>query len=176
MQLGVSVTGTRSIAHGLNSMGERVTDLRPAWGEIADDFLDVERDVFATQGASLGRRWKPNAPWWAAYKQEHYGADAGVLVQNPDTARLKRSVTVKDAPYSLRDVRPAQLRIGTSLGIAAIHQKGGTLTHKRGDKTVSVRIPARPFVRPRQQAHRWVGIVDDFVLTGRVRSDRTIGL
>ena len=175
MQIGVSVVGANSIARGLNAMGQRVTDLRPAWSEIADDFLDISRDVFDTQGAALGRRWKPNAPWWAAYKQEKYGADAGILVQQPP-GRLRQSVTVKNAPYALRDVRPAQLRIGTSLGIAAIHQKGGTLTHKRGDRSITVRVPARPFVRPRQQARRWTLFVDDYVLTGRVRPDRTIHL
>lgn len=178
MQIGVSVTGANSVAKGLDAMGRRVTDLRPAWAEIADDFLDIEKGVFETEGGSLGRRWKPNVAWWAAYKAAEFGwseAD-GPLVQNPNDARLKRSMTVKDAPYSLRDVRPAQLRIGTTLGIAAIHQKGGTMVHKRGNRNVTVRIPARPFVRPRQQAKRWTLFVDDYVLTGRGGLNRVGGL
>ena len=165
MQLNVRVDGTQSVSRGLNAIGQRVTDLRPAWEEIADDFLDIEEDVFATQGASLGRRWKPNVGWWADYKRKHYGPDSGVLVQ---TGRLKKSLTSEGAPWALRDVRPAQLRMGTTLGIAAIHQKGGTLT-KRGRQ---VRIPARPFVRARQQARHWTLFVDDYVLTGRAGLNR----
>lgn len=178
MQIGVSVVGANSVAKGLDAIGRRVTDLRPAWTEIADDFLEISEDVFDTAGASIGRRWKPNVAWWAAFKAAEFGwseSEDGPLVQRPP-GRLKQSLTVKNAPYSLRDVRPAQLRMGTTLGIAAIHQKGGTLVHKRGNRSVTVRVPARPFVRPRQQAKRWTSFVDDYVLTGRGGLNRTGGI
>ena len=63
MQIGVSVVGANSVAKGLDALGRRVMDLRPAWTEIADDFLDIEEDVFSTAGASIAGSTSTPRSW-----------------------------------------------------------------------------------------------------------------
>jgi hypothetical protein len=186
MQLSLNVTGANSLTRGLNEMGARVADLRPVLNEITDDFFGVtEMEVFETQGASIGRRWKPNVEWWAEFKAEEKGwtPAMGVLVQGPPPGgKLRRALTTVSrgkVPYQIRDIDEANARFGTSFGFAAQLQKGATLTrrNRRTGATLSIRIPPRRFVRLNQQdRRRWTLKVDQYIIEGNTRPDRFLGM
>ena len=185
MQLSANVTGAQSVRSALDALGRRASDLRPVLNEIADDFFGVtEMEVFETQGASIGRRWKPNVEWWADVKKSRgWTPEMGVLVQGPPPGgKLRRALTTVSSakvPYQIRDIDEAQARFGTSFGFAAQLQKGASLTrrNRRTGGTFSIRIPARRFVRvgPRERG-RWTVAVADYTVTGRLHTDRSIHL
>lgn len=145
--------------------GRRGTNMRPALEAVADDFLDLEESVFATQGRLvLAAGWKKLSPKWLKFKTSH-GLSPRILEMTQGGGRLRRSLTVHGAPWQLRDVTNDEVVVGTTLGIANVHQKGRTV--RIGNRTV--KIPARKFVRLRRtDKQRWIDLQQSYLSTGTV--------
>lgn len=138
----------------------RAMDMTPALEEVADDFLELERRVFDTQGrVVLSAGWRKLSKSWTKFKQTH-GLSPRILEMTQGGGRLRRALTVKGAPYQLRHVTDEEVVVGTNLGIARIHQKGGKITlHGHAAK-----IPSRKFVRLRQvDKVRWIGELQSYL-------------
>lgn len=139
-------------------------DPRPALAEIAEDFYAEVDRVFATEGRSAGQAWASLSPGWLRRRQREGHGSAILRMQSPRGGKLLRSLTGRSsgAGSHLRRISADELVVGTRLGIAGVHQHGGTLTstNRKTGRTRRVTIPARPFVAvtPRSQ-ERWAAIL-----------------
>lgn len=150
----------------LDGMGVRAMELREAFEGVAEDFYELQTRMFDTDGRPIGG-WAPLADATLEIRQRLGRGNEILEYAGARGGRLRRSLTVAGASYQLRQETRDSLRIGTKLGIARIHQKGGTLpvTFGRRSRPVQVRIPARPLVQlQKQDRERWVGIARDHVL------------
>ncbi len=60
-------------SRAFSRLGEYATDLRPAWENIVDDFIEGERKQFASEGRSGSGGWRPLTSRYARWKQRRYG-------------------------------------------------------------------------------------------------------
>lgn len=154
----------------------RAEDMTPSLEAAADDFLELEDAVFRSEGRIVGG-WAPLSPGRLAVKRR-LGLTERILESAPGGAvgKLRRSLTRKGG-HHVRRIRADEMVAATSLGIAKMHDKGGTLTRRhRSGRTQTSRIPARPLVRLRREdERRWLGYQQTYLETGRVRV-RGVGL
>lgn len=153
----------------LAAMRARGENPRPVLERIADDFLDVERDVFTSRGASAGAPWAP-------------GARGGVPSLTGRRERMERSLTVQGARGSRRRItvaagRTSSVLMGSTHPLAHIHQGG---TGPRYARTYKGQALAKPrftgSLPPRKVVHvgdraqqRWRGFVADYVMVEAAR-------
>src|SRR4051794_40867765 len=160
----------RGLLSSLHELIERGSDPRAALERIADDFLDMEREQFATQGARGGTPWKPLSAEWTA--RRHSGGPT--LIGR--SQHLEQSLTRARGAGTRRriDVRPgrtAGLEVGSTQALAHLHQ-GGTgdrfVRNYRGRPLAKPRyagrLPARPVVAVTERdEQRWRGILTDHI-------------
>lgn len=171
MRIDADVLGLPQAEQHLDGVRRRAGDLRPALEDVADEFLAIEASVWRTQGTSIGVRWAPLSQQWAHWKAEHYPG-AGILEM---TGRLRKAMSERGAPYQRREIGPASALLGTTLGIAGIHNRGGTVTLTKPFRR-TVKIPKRQFVKIRAtDKRRWAGAIGEHITVGRTRR-RRIGL
>lgn len=159
-----------SVADTFEARERRVRDMRPALTTMARDFEALEDRVFRSQGGAIGVRWAPVSPMWRRYKARR-GLSMRILEMAPagQIGRLRAALTLSGAPYAIRRISTHDLVAGTNLGIAKIHQTGGTVTI-RGR---TVKIPRRRFVslrRPDRQ--RWTHYAGEYIFRGSTRTRR----
>jgi phage gpG-like protein len=155
-------------------MGRRAGDIRTAMEAVADDFLKVERRVFDSDGRAAGQRWTPLAETYAANKQREGRGIEILELLGGKGGRLREAMTKRGASWQVRDIGRDHARMGTSLGIAKIHQRGGRVTVKSGpNKGRRYRIPARPFVVLTPEVKdRWEMIMRTYVVDGEIEEFR----
>jgi phage gpG-like protein len=175
VNLDIRLDGT-TVVRDLTQTASRLTNLRPAFESIVDDFLNLEEQGWETEGAVVGRHWKPLSKKWAAWKAKNRPG-AGILEMTAGGGPLRKSLTVRGAPYQRLDVGDDTLVMGTRHGIAKIHQTGRTVTLRSGksSKTHKATIPARPIVRVQAATRRrWVATIDGFVHHGGTSAPRRL--
>lgn len=158
----------------LLEMGRRAGDTTRAMEAVADDFLRVEQKVFDTDGRAAGRHWTPLAATYAENKRREGRGNELLELLGGRGGRLRESLTKRGASHQVRDVGRDHARVGTSLGIAKIHQAGGTVAVKTGPNAGRrYRIPARPFVVLTPEVKdRWEMIMRTYVVDGEVEQFR----
>lgn len=135
----------------------RAADPRVVWDRVVDDFVAMERRVFATHGRSI------DAPWPEAGARSRRGTARGskrkvrrsaeLLVL---TGRLRRSLITVRGAGAIRRRGRGQLVLGTRVPTAELHDQ----RTKQGKG----RLPQRRLVKITAETHaRWVGIVRDTV-------------
>jgi len=131
-----------------------VTDLSPAWEEIAKDFWETEKRIFEAEGAYEGlSRWQEWSEW---YKKTKLPGTILTL-----TGRLKASLT--GGPESIKIVTKTSLEIGSACrtedskwNLAVIHQYGSRISERNLDP--------RPVIRlTKTQKLRWSRIIANFI-------------
>jgi phage gpG-like protein len=157
--------GVAGVQRDLVTRRARLTDLEPALKAVASDMLAVEARVWATEGGAIGEHWKPLSPRYAKWKARRYPG-ARLLEQ---TGRLRKSLSVPGASWQRFEVGPTEMVLSTTLGIAKVHQSGGTVSvRSRGGKQHQAKIPKRQMVKVRRDDRlRWAGYVDEYLETGR---------
>lgn len=132
-----------------------LTDLTPAFEQMADEFNQWEEEAFATGGASSGNAWPPLAASTAAHKTRRRGGQ--ILVES---GRLMRSLTTPNAQDAIRDITGRKMTLGTDTPYAGFHQTGTS------------RMPARPIIRlTAANRDRWTRIIHHHLVaqaTGRL--------
>lgn len=113
---------------------DRANDLRPLFDTVADNFHERQRQVFTSRGGSQGTPWAPLKPKYLAWRQRTGRGTSLLRFTNARGGMLYASLTQRNGPQQVRQVRSDELRVGTRAGIAEAHQKG------RGS------LPARPLV------------------------------
>lgn len=111
--------------------------------------------VFDRSSAPDGSAWAPLSKK-AAARRTAKAVKAGA--KDPtnhkillDTGKLRNSLTDASAPYGLRSTDNDEVKIGTNVPYANIHQYGGmiitnNLFGKMVRESITIIIPARPFV------------------------------
>lgn len=99
---------------------EGVSDFTPAFEEIAEDFLAVEVEQFASEGGyGLAGRWSGLSPTYEQWKSKHFPG-AKILER---TGALRDSLTGQTGA-SIREISPTTLTLGTKVPYAIYHQQG----------------------------------------------------
>lgn len=116
----IEAVGEKIIDRELLRMGEHAMESQLLMESLAEDFMNLETDLFNSAGASQGEAWPP----LAASTIERKGHDT-ILV---DTEDLKNSLTQRDfegeAGGMILEVGPNFIRFGTSMSYAIYHQHG----------------------------------------------------
>lgn len=178
MNIEFDVQGMDRAIQTVRGVEDRTTDARPAFTAMVDDFRQMQEIVFLTEGGAIGRPWKPLAP---AYLRNKVSAGRGshilqLLGPNPRTGhsgqRLMHSLMRGPNPWNVTRIGQDEMEAGTKLGIADVHQRGGTVTTPRAG---TVTIPARPFVALTQaDADRWSELLARWL--GRGEAPTRVGL
>lgn len=150
MRLEIEVYGDKQLSRELLRFAGNARDMRPAFREIADDFLENERRQFETQGRYASGGWKPLSPAYLRRKVAA-GHDPRILHR---TLRLRRSLTMSTAD-SIRDLRADEMFVGSRVGYGAVHQKGGGHVPRR-----------RPVEVPNARRSVWIKILQRHLIDG----------
>jgi len=111
------VRGKDTAMH-IRQIGDRARDLRPIWPGVGDDVRHAMVRQFATEGAYLGKPWKPTSPGYVQWKVRH-GLDPQLLVA---TGRLLRSLTSR--PMGVERYNAHSATFGSDVPYARFHQHG----------------------------------------------------
>ncbi len=130
MRLLLDVEGLGDAVKLLDKLHDRGEHLQPVLDDIGDRFLDIELAQFRSEG-TRSRAWAPLAP--STVRQR--GSAHPIL---DDTGTLRRSLTLPEAPDSVRRLTATSLLIGTEVEYARYHVTGT----RNPDGTV--RMPRRP--------------------------------
>lgn len=175
----------------------RVLDMRPALSVIEHDFFDLEDAIFRSEGRLINARWKPLNKAYARWKLRRGMSPRTLeMARGGRVGRLRKSLTYPGAPWQVLRMNDTSIEIGTNLGIAPVHQKGGTVqlqgtrtrTVNRGNITPGVgatvervkvtqtrtaKIPRRRFVSLRRaDKDRWLGYFAAYIHKGEVHIRR----
>lgn len=145
-----SFYGDTQVDRTLAGLELGAADARPAWDEIADDFLASERRQFSTQGGYASGGWPPLSPRYAEWKARHYPGKT--ILRRTD--ELYNSLTVGPA---IRITEPSYLIIGSDVDYGRYHQAGDGLPRRR------------PVELTENRRREWVRILQRFIVTGRPR-------
>ena len=115
----IDIMGDKQLVRGFSRFADEVKDLREPFGEIVKQFHAIEQKQFETEGGYGSGGWHPLASSTLERKRRE-GFPNKILVR---TRQLMDSLTGKSSA-SVVESRPLQLRIGTTLGYARIHQQG----------------------------------------------------
>lgn len=114
----MNIAGEVQLDRGIARFADGVSDLRPIWPVIADEFYADERDQFATQGAAGGEAWAPLSPEYAGWKEMHYPGQP--ILQR--TGDLMRSLTSASDANAVNVQSRKGLTLGTRVPYAIYHQ------------------------------------------------------
>ncbi len=152
LRLTLEVFGERQIDRTLAGITERGQDLRPAFEDITEQFLEAERRQFATQGIFGSGGWRALSPPYAAWKARHYPGKT-ILRRDDD---LWRSLTQGPA---VKVIEPDRLILGSDVEYGKYHQAGG------GPGGLPRR---RPVELPESTRRAMVKTLQRFAITGRL--------
>ena len=117
LRLTITVAGVTAVDRSLARFGERVTDLRPAFEAIAQQFGQANKEQFDSEGAASGG-WKPLSTKYGVWKAAHFPG-AKILHR---TGALEKSLTAR--PFGIERVTTQLIEMGTAIDYAQYHQKG----------------------------------------------------
>ena len=103
---------------GIARFAEGVTDYRPIWPVIEDDFYAMEKDQFRSEGAEGGERWQELSAEYAEWKEAHYPGKP-ILERTGD---LKASLTSGSDPNAVKVEKRKELTLGSKVPYAIYHQ------------------------------------------------------
>lgn len=124
--LTLDIMGDIQLSRGLSRFADNVKDLSKPFREIVKQFHEIESQQFASEGGRGSGGWAPLAPITREQKARE-GFPSRILVR---TRLLLESLTGKN-PWSIMDVKPLELRVGTKLEYGRYHQEGTRHMPKR---------------------------------------------
>lgn len=105
--------GEEILNRQLSRFGEGVEDFSPAWNKMRDEFYEIERDQFTSQGSHSGG-WRALAPGTVRQKR-------GRSVIMVDTRRLFKSLTGPGGENIAR-ITPDTFTFGSRVFYGVFHQ------------------------------------------------------
>jgi phage gpG-like protein len=142
------VMGDTQVMRGFSRFADGIKDLSEAFKEIAEDFHKGERQQFQSEGGYGAGGWVPLAPS-TIERKEKGGYPMDILVR---TGELRQAMA-GEGGAAIEEIRPLEMRLGTTLAYARFHQKG-----TRG-------MPARPIIMlPEEQKTRWHKIIQKYLV------------
>ena len=104
----------------LRGITDALTDLRPAWKDVHNIFMEFEKKVFETEGGYASADWEPLNPAYAAYKERTYGSKT--IMRRSD--RLYKSLTSASHSEHYYQSGPSFMEVGTRTLYARAHHFG----------------------------------------------------
>jgi len=138
----MDIAGEVQLDRGIARFADGVTDYRPIWGVIEDDFYAEEKEQFRTEGEAGGGRWQPLSEACAGWKAVHY-PNTRILER---TGALEQSLTRASDSNAVKIERRKELILGTSVPYAIYHQSIEPRT----------RLPRRPVIQVTESFKRGV--------------------
>lgn len=128
MRLDLDTFGEKQFSREILRVGSNAGNMRPAFDEVHDLFLDVEERQFSSQGSAFSGGWKPLAPSTRARKAR-MNLDPRILHA---TLRLRLALTQAAHPDHVYRASADDMFVGATVPYGPIHQKGGgTLPRRR---------------------------------------------
>ena len=131
IKIAFNIAGEAQFSRKLKNIGNAVTDLTPAWQDIAWDFYQTEAEFFQSAGDG---NWKPLKDSYADWKRSK-GLSPRILVA---TGALEASLTRPGAPGAVCVMSPLALTLGTlvrtkngKFNLGLIHQEPTRIERKR---------------------------------------------
>lgn len=152
MRLSIDVHGDVQLDRELLRFADRAQDVSPLFTALADDFLDLERRQFSSEGRYSGG-WAELSARYAARKAKRYPG-AKILHAEGD---LEASLTRRGARNAVRSITRSALEVGTTDPNAVYHQHGTPHMPQR-----------RPVEFAAADRDRWVKALQRFLVTGQV--------
>lgn len=135
----------------IRTQERRVKNMTPMWRKVGSYIAAVNRRQFATEGAYLGKPWKPLKPEYLQWKVKA-GYSKKTLVQ---TGSMR--ATFVSRPMLVEQYANKSALFGSTHPLAPYHQYG---THRNGKPA----IPARPIIVANAKLARDIGdIIVEYV-------------
>jgi len=99
-----------NVLFAVDTLSERVLNLEPVWRQIAKDLMELEAQIFATQGSVIGKPWAPLSPKTIRQKQRK-NFPLEPLVR---TGRLRASLTDESSNEMVLDIDNFGLTFGSA--------------------------------------------------------------
>ena len=131
MKFRVEVLGEEVFNRAFNRI-DSLSDLRPVFPPLIDEFYRIEQEQFDSEGAAGGQRWQKLSDNYVPRKEKQFGS----LPILQATGDLMASLTDFEAPDVVLRITPDELGIGTNVPYAIYHQS------RRSRK----KLPRRPLV------------------------------
>jgi len=106
----------KNVLFAIDTLSERILNLEPVWRQIAKDLMELETQIFATQGAVIGKPWAPLSQKTIRQKQRK-GFPLEPLVR---TGRLRASLTDESSNEMILDID----NLGLTFGSARLVDRG----------------------------------------------------
>ena len=118
-QLTFEVDGDVQLSRAFSRFAEDVKDAREPFEEVAEDFRNIMSKQFGTEGTYGSGGWAPLSPNYAEWKARNY----------PGARILERTGLLRDSleganPYTIREIRPLEMTVGTKVPYGIFHQRG----------------------------------------------------
>jgi len=126
----VGVAGEIQMDRGIERFADGLTDYRPIWGVIEDDFYAQVQAQFKSEGAAGGEKWQELSAEYAGWKEMRYPGKP-ILER---TGNLVKSLTSGSDPNAVKREERKTLTLGSAVSYAIYHQS--PLARKR--------LPRRP--------------------------------
>lgn len=154
MRLDLEIFGDKQVDRELLRFRERADDMRPVFTALADDFLNMERAQFRSQGLFGSGGWAP-LKQSTVDRKAAAGLDPRILHA---TLALYQSLTSSSDQHHVRRVTGDSLVVGTDLLYAGVHQN-----------PVTSPLPQRRPVEFREQDRRaWIKALQSFLVNGTI--------
>jgi phage gpG-like protein len=127
----LEIAGEVQMDRGIARFADGLSDYRPIWPVIEDDFYAQVKDQFKTEGEEGGEKWAPLSPEYAGYKEAHFPGKP-ILER---TGELTASLTNPNDPNTVRIEERKSLTLGSRVPYAIYHQTG------------TKKMPARPEIK-----------------------------
>ena len=114
----LDIAGEVQLDRGIARFADGVTDYRPIWPMIAEEFRAIESAQFRSEGAEGGQAWQPLSPAYAQYKEARYPGRP--ILQR--TGDLVASLTKESDPNSVYRPERKSLTLGSKVPYAIYHQ------------------------------------------------------
>jgi hypothetical protein len=108
--------GEQVLARGLTRLSDGCKDLSPAWHQIHDNFLQIEREQFYSGGARSGHQWQPLSPSYAVWKAKHFPGKP--IMQRTGAMMADFTSTIPT------QIEPLRLTMTPATPYAIYHQQG----------------------------------------------------
>lgn len=150
----ITVDGEDQFDREFRRLDAQFEDLTPIWPDVRDEFWEIEKEQFASEGSSGNSgQWKKLSPAYSAQKVNQYGQGLKILHATGD---LMRSLTGSTADTYYRTTKK-EIAIGSTLERGVFHQRGGG------------KLPRRPPIDISQSQRKRLGKVIQASLVRELR-------
>jgi phage gpG-like protein len=114
----LDIAGEVQMDRGIARFADGVSDYRPIWPVIEDDFYAQEASQFKSEGSEGGEQWQALSADYAGWKEAHFPGKP--ILQR--TGSLEASLTTGSDPNSVKIEERKTLTLGTRVPYAIYHQ------------------------------------------------------